>query len=527
MSDVLVLYQISNEAAGNPAGGETSYNAFRLPRKGGVTLATVKRNCLALRNLNARGPNGYHWRVRIDEKPNTSHSSGAPSAPASKNGAIPFSWWDVQDENARLPVKEATPSELKRMFAPQKKTSSEMDPTVEVSKAAKGAIRSLGKAMSAVAGAGSGGATHHMEEDDFDAPRTSVIAFKLMDIGKANRGAAMRRGGGGATSANVGGGARRARPRPAPAAPRQQQPPQPRVAAPVSGNAPRIPAHMLRAPPGGGAPPSNVAKPAPTRSAPPVAPTANLMDFGAAPTAATAHPSTLHHASSMPVRTSGGAAAAPSKETRTEKLKREYAKKNATANRVWDDIDQRWVEAKAPSAGGASSSASANGSSQSGAAGASKVKGISLDASNAIGKSANVQAAVNSRVNDMKESQEKAVDEMRQREAAKKQADDEEDEVRKRLESKIKEWSEEHGQKKMLSALLANLHTILWEGSNWKQISLADVLDNSKVKKSYHKASRVVHPDKTHHLDAEKRFIAKRVFDALTQAKTEFDNNAK
>jgi hypothetical protein len=91
----------------------------------------------------------------------------------------------------------------------------------------------------------------------------------------------------------------------------------------------------------------------------------------------------------------------------------------------------------------------------------------------------------------------------------------------------LKAWAEEHGQKKQLRALLANLHTILWEGSGWKPISLADVLDDGKVKKVYFKASRVVHPDKTGHLDAEKRFVAKRVFDSLTQAKVDFDEGKR
>lgn len=99
--------------------------------------------------------------------------------------------------------------------------------------------------------------------------------------------------------------------------------------------------------------------------------------------------------------------------------------------------------------------------------------------------------------------------------------------MRQRLEPKLKAWGEEHGQKKQLRALLANLHTILWEGSGWKQITLADVLEEKKVKRVYYRASRVVHPDKTGHLDAEKRFVAKRVFDALTQAKVEFDDSQR
>jgi len=154
---------------------------------------------------------------------------------------------------------------------------------------------------------------------------------------------------------------------------------------------------------------------------------------------------------------------------------------------------------------------------------ATGVKGISLDRSNAAGKSANVAAAVHARINDMEGAQQKAIQELRAREAQKANADNEEDLVRQRLEPKLKAWGEEHGKKKQLRSLLANLHTILWEGSKWKQVSLADVLDDSKVKRVYYKASRVVHPDKTGHLDAEKRFIAKRVFDALTQAKVEFD----
>jgi len=56
---------------------------------------------------------------------------------------------------------------------------------------------------------------------------------------------------------------------------------------------------------------------------------------------------------------------------------------------------------------------------------------------------------------------------------------------------------------------------------------LGDLLEDGKVKRAFHKASRVVHPDKTHHLPADQRFLAKRIFDALSQAKTEFDEGSK
>ena len=81
----------------------------------------------------------------------------------------------------------------------------------------------------------------------------------------------------------------------------------------------------------------------------------------------------------------------------------------------------------------------------------------------------------------------------------------------------------EAGKKKQLRALLSTLHTILWDGAKWKPITIADVMTAPKCKKFYHKATLVVHPDKTHHLNAEQRFLAKRIFDALSQAKTQFD----
>lgn len=234
---------------------------------------------------------------------------------------------------------------------------------------------------------------------------------------------------------------------------------------------------------------------------------------------ATAAPSNgPRHSQSMPASKPG--------ETRAEKLKREYAQKQAMANRVWDDVDQRWVEGPVrngettgkPAAGRATN---ANGAGVKGAT--APAKGIALSRASAVNKSASVQAAVHARVSDMERSQQQAIHELRSREAQKASDDTAEDQARQRLEPRLRAWGEEHGKKKQLRALLANLHTILWEGSGWKPVSLADVLEDKKVKRVYHKATLVVHPDKTGHLDAEKRFVAKRVFDALTQAKVVFD----
>jgi hypothetical protein len=244
------------------------------------------------------------------------------------------------------------------------------------------------------------------------------------------------------------------------------------------------------------------------------------MDFDS-PGAAQSRKTGYHRTSSSPAAFAKENGSRPN-ETRAEKLKREYAEKRQSSNRVWDEVDQRWVEVH-PDEHLKTKSVPPQMAVNNGG---KKAVGISLDPSNAIGKSAGVQAAVNQRVSEMRESQEKALAEIREREAKKKAAEEEEDAVRKRLEPKIKAWSEEHGKKKQLRALLASLHTILWPGAKWTPVSIGDILDDSKLKRCYHKASRVVHPDKIRELDAEKRFLAKRIFDALTQAKAEYDNQS-
>ena len=70
-----------------------------------------------------------------------------------------------------------------------------------------------------------------------------------------------------------------------------------------------------------------------------------------------------------------------------------------------------------------------------------------------------------------------------------------------------------------LRTLLSTLHLILWKGAKWKPLSLGELLDDSKLKRYYFKASLVVHPDKVRELGVEEKFIAARVFDVLTMAK--------
>mmetsp|Transcript_27968 Transcript_27968/g.65759 ORF Transcript_27968/g.65759 Transcript_27968/m.65759 type:complete len:475 (-) Transcript_27968:304-1728(-) len=461
---ILVLYKVVNSTSDGP--GEM-YNCFPMPYGKGVTLNTIKQNCIAAHSLSQLGPEGYHYRVMMEDKV----AAGADRT---------FSWWDVQDGNAKLPVKETSQGELRKLMFPTPKSSSGTD---TATKAAKGAFKMMGKAMaSAIGDEGS---------VENNGPPISVIVIKMLDLNKIHDDLSRKHGEGPVLTT----------PRPR----RPRQTPKPRQSAPT-------PARAARPTPSRPQPPRHTAQqPAARSRAPAPAAADNLMDFGDAPAATPTRARVLHH-SSVPAR--------PANETRAQMLKRQQQERMKKSNRVWDDIDQRWVEVD-PKAG----SASAFGGGAAAAKPKKKEVGVKLDMSNAAGKSAQVQQAMQARVNEMNATAQKAVNEVKNREAVKKKREDEEDAIRVHLEPKIKAWSEEHGKKKQLQALLASLHTILWPGAKWKPISIGDILQPAKVKKFYFKATLVVHPDKTGDLPAEKRFLAKRIFDALTQAKTVWDES--
>jgi hypothetical protein len=132
---------------------------------------------------------------------------------------------------------------------------------------------------------------------------------------------------------------------------------------------------------------------------------------------------------------------------------------------------------------------------------------------------------VHKRIKDMEDAQAKAKRELVAREEGKRAEALELDAVKVKLEPKLKAWCEEYGKKRQLRALLSSLDKVLWPGSGWKPLNLGDVLDAKKARRAYLKASLKVHPDKTRSLDAEKRFIANRVFDALSQANATFEAN--
>jgi hypothetical protein len=473
------------------------------------TLSLSYRNCAAAHALSGLGPEGYHWRVMVEDK--------AASAGANRT----FSWWDIQDGNAKLPVKETSAGDLRKLLYPQKASSSSSSSsssygTESATKVAKGAFKMMGKAVASAIGdsdSGSGGVT------ESHGPPVSVLVVKLLDLVKIHDDAAAKHGSGGSPAPRP--------PRRAPAAPTRSA-----AAAPPPQQQQQQ--QHSRPPPTPARPPVQQQGPPPRQpqQRAQTAPLGNLMDFGDAP-APTARPGGGGGGNPKIFRHAASSSSIDPNETRAERLKREQEARMKNIDRVWDDIDQRWVarDSATPSApmGLAASFApsSSSGGNSPDKLPKKKEVGISLDASNAIGKSAEVQQAVLARVNEMEANRQKAVEEARARVENKKQQEDEEDKIRIQLEPKIKAWSEEHGKKKQLRALLASMHTVLWPGTKWTQISIGDILDDSKVKKFYHKATLVVHPDKTRDLPADQRFLSKRIFDALTQAKTEFDEGKR
>lgn len=76
-----------------------------------------------------------------------------------------------------------------------------------------------------------------------------------------------------------------------------------------------------------------------------------------------------------------------------------------------------------------------------------------------------------------------------------------------------------------IRALLSSLHTILWENSGWTPPQMTDLVEVSRVKRSYMKANLVVHPDKVKQKGGtvEQIVVADMAFDALKVAWAKFE----
>ncbi|PRP78011.1 cyclin-G-associated kinase [Planoprotostelium fungivorum] len=102
---------------------------------------------------------------------------------------------------------------------------------------------------------------------------------------------------------------------------------------------------------------------------------------------------------------------------------------------------------------------------------------------------------------------------------AQKTADDENAQrrdIEDDLDAKIAAWTA--GKKDNIRALLASMHTALWEGATWNPVSIGDLLQPNKLKISFRRAQLVVHEDKMTGKPLEQRLLAAKIFYTLSEA---------
>lgn len=87
-----------------------------------------------------------------------------------------------------------------------------------------------------------------------------------------------------------------------------------------------------------------------------------------------------------------------------------------------------------------------------------------------------------------------AVSALRASNAAAEKLDDEKFALADSVSARISAWK--NGKEGNLRALLTSLDSVLWEGSGWKKVSMADVVLTNKVKIVYMKGIAKCHPDK-------------------------------
>ena len=97
------------------------------------------------------------------------------------------------------------------------------------------------------------------------------------------------------------------------------------------------------------------------------------------------------------------------------------------------------------------------------------------------------------------------------------------DAARDGLRDRVGAWKA--GKDGNLRALLATLHTVLWEGAPWTAPSMSDLIDPARVKRAYMKAALVVHPDKVRQRGGgpEQVAAADAAFDVLKGAWAKFE----
>jgi len=102
------------------------------------------------------------------------------------------------------------------------------------------------------------------------------------------------------------------------------------------------------------------------------------------------------------------------------------------------------------------------------------------------------------------------------------------DGARRDLEGRVVAWAKDSsGNTRNIRNLLSTLHTILWEGCKWKELSIGDLIEERKVKLAWRKAVVVVAPDKNLKEPPEVQYIARSVFEAINESFSTFNSDEK
>ncbi|KAK4228783.1 UBA domain-containing protein 7 [Podospora fimiseda] len=114
-----------------------------------------------------------------------------------------------------------------------------------------------------------------------------------------------------------------------------------------------------------------------------------------------------------------------------------------------------------------------------------------------------------------------AVQRLREANQAAAREGDEKIALTDKVDARIAAWRD--GKRDNLRALLSSMDNVLWEGSGWKKVGLAELVMPNKVKIVYMKAIAKTHPDKiAQDATTEVRMIAGTVFSTLNEAWDKF-----
>mmetsp|Transcript_48087 Transcript_48087/g.107965 ORF Transcript_48087/g.107965 Transcript_48087/m.107965 type:complete len:361 (+) Transcript_48087:126-1208(+) len=94
-------------------------------------------------------------------------------------------------------------------------------------------------------------------------------------------------------------------------------------------------------------------------------------------------------------------------------------------------------------------------------------------------------------------------------------------EAANKLSTELDGWArlpDGSGKFKDIKTLLCTMHKVSWEGSGWTEVGLAELLQDSGVKKHYRRAITIFHPDKHQGADVEQQTRSERIFQALNEA---------